>query len=87
MEDSEPVRWTISVPKETDVLLRTFLAQTGLKKGDLSEFVANAVRWRLFDLNMAAARAKNVDVTSEEIEDAIEQALVNVRAERFRKPA
>ena len=87
MEDSESVRWTISVPKETDVLLRTFLAQTGLKKGDLSEFVANAVRWRLFDLNVTAARAKNIDVSSEEIEDAIEQALVDVRAERFRKPA
>lgn len=87
MDNSESVRWTISVPKETDVLLRTFLAQTGLKKGDLSEFVANAVRWRLFDLNAAAARAKNVDVSSEEIEDAIEQALVAVRAERFRKPA
>lgn len=87
MEDSDSVRWTISVPKETDVLLRTFLAQTGLKKGDLSGFVANAVRWRLFDLNVTAARAKNVDVSSEEIEDAIEQALVDVRAERFRKPA
>lgn len=87
MEDSDSVRWTISVPKETDVLLRTFLAQTGLKKGDLSEFVANAVRWRLFDLNVTAARAKNVDASSEEIEDAIEQALVDVRAERFRKPA
>lgn len=87
MEDSDTVRWTISVPKETDVLLRTFLAQTGLKKGNLSEFVANAVRWRLFDLNVTAARAKNVDVSSEEIEDAIEQALVDVRAERFRKPA
>jgi len=87
MDNSGSVRWTISVPKETDVLLRTFLAQTGLKKGDLSEFVANAVRWRLFDLNVAAARAKNADVSSEEIEDAIEQALVAVRAERFRNPA
>lgn len=59
----------------------------GFKKGDLSEFVADAVRWRLFDLNVTAARAKNVDVASGEIEDAIEQALVNVRAERFRKLA
>lgn len=87
MQDSDTVRWTISVPKETDVLLRTFLAQAGLRKGDLSEFVANAVRWRLFDLNVTAAREKNLDVPSEEIEDAIEQALVEVRAERFRKPA
>jgi len=86
MEESDNVRWTISVPKETDVSLRTYLAQMGLKKGDLSEFVADAVRWRLFDLNVSAARAKNADVPSEEIEDAIEAALREVRAERFRKP-
>lgn len=86
MEESDSVRWTISVPKETDVSLRTYLAQSGLKKGDLSEFVADAVRWRLFDLNVTAARANNVDASSEDIEDAIEQALVEVRAERFRKP-
>lgn len=86
MADADSVRWTISVPKETDVALRTFLAQTGLKKGNLSEFVADAVRWRLFDLNVKSARAKNAGVSSEEIEDAIEMALAEVRAERFRKP-
>lgn len=86
MERSDNVRWTISVPKETDVSLRTYLAQLGLKKGNLSEFVADAVRWRLFDLNVSAARARNADVPAEEIEDAIEAALREVRAERFRKP-
>ena len=86
MDESDNVRWTISVPKETDVALRTFLARTGLKKGNLSEFVADAVRWRLFELNVSAARAVNTDVTSEEIEDSIEEALKEVRAERFRKP-
>lgn len=86
MKDSDSVRWTISVPKETDVSLRTYLAQAGLRKGNLSEFVADAVRWRLFDLNVTAARARNADVSSEEIEDAIEEALAEVRAERFRKP-
>lgn len=86
MDESDNVRWTISVPKETDVALRTYLARTGLKKGNLSEFVADAVRWRLFDLNVSAARAMNADEPPEEIEDAIEQALKEVRAERFRKP-
>jgi hypothetical protein len=87
MNDSAAVRWTISVPKETDIALRTYLAQAGLRKGDLSEFVADAVRWRLFDLNVTAARAKNTHVSSDTIEDAIEEALVEVRAERFRNPA
>lgn len=86
MAEADTIRWTISVPRETDVALRTFLAQTGLKKGNLSEFVADAVRWRLFELNVASARARNADVPGEEIEDAIEEALAEVRAERFRKP-
>lgn len=87
MADGDSVRWTISVPRETDVSLRTYLAKTGLKKGNLSEFVAEAVRWRLFDLNVNSARARNADKSSAEIEDAIEQALTEVRAARFRKPA
>jgi hypothetical protein len=86
MEDADSVRWTISVPRETDVSLRTYLAKSGLKKGNLSEFVADAVRWRLFDLNVADARARNSEASSGEIEDAIEQALKEVRAARFRKP-
>ena len=86
MADADNVRWTLSVPKDTDVALRTYLAQTGLKKGNLSEFVADAVRWRLFDLNLTAARAKNAGAPPDEIEDAIEKALAEVRAERFRKP-
>lgn len=86
MDESDNVRWTISVSKETDVALRTFLARSGLKKGNLSEFVADAVRWRLFELNVNASRAANADVPSEEIEDSIEEALKEVRAERFRKP-
>jgi hypothetical protein len=87
MAESTVVRWTISVPKETDISLRTYLAQAGLRKGDLSEFVAEAVRWRLFDLNVTAARARNADAPPGEIEDAIEDALAEVRAGRFRKPA
>lgn len=86
MSDPAAVRWTISVPKETDISLRKYLAQEGMRKGDLSEFVTEAVRWRLFDLNITAARANNANVPSEEIEDAIEEALAEVRAERFRKP-
>jgi hypothetical protein len=86
MADNAVVRWTISVPKETDISLRTYLAQEGMRKGDLSDFVAEAVRWRLFDLNVSAARAKNAGVPSGEIEDAIEEALTEVRAERFRTP-
>ena len=85
--EDENVRWTIFAPKDTDLSLRTHLAQAGLKKGGLSKFVADAVRWRLFDLNVGAAQAHNKGVPSEQLEDEIEQALTEVRAERFAKRA
>jgi hypothetical protein len=43
------------------------------------------VRWRMFDLNISAAQAHNKGVPSDVIEDEIEQALVEVRTERFAK--
>jgi hypothetical protein len=84
--EPESVRWTVSVPRETDVAVRTHLAQEGLRKGDLSKFVADAVRWRLFNLNLEQARSRNRGVESRQLEDAIEQALAEVRAQRFRTP-
>ncbi len=81
------VRWTIFVPKDTDLSLRTHLAKAGLRKGALSKFVADAVRWQLFHLNVATAQAHNRDVPSEQIEDEIEQALDEVRKVRFAKRA
>lgn len=56
MKDADSIRWTISVPKATGVSVRAYLAEIGTKKGNLSEFVAEAVRWRLFDLNVSECR-------------------------------
>lgn len=81
MEDS--IRWTIKVSKGTDISLRSYLAQHGLKKGDLSKFVEEAVRWRVLDKTVGQVRARNVDVSDAEIEVAINEALKTVRAEQF----
>jgi hypothetical protein len=35
--------WTVSVSKEIDISVRSFLAQRGMKKCDLSKFIENAV--------------------------------------------
>ena len=43
----ETVRWNIKVSKETDLPLRTFWGSQGMKKGDLSKFIEEAVRWRV----------------------------------------
>jgi len=37
-------RWSLSVNDSTDRLVRVFLARTGMKKGDLSAFVEQAVQ-------------------------------------------
>jgi hypothetical protein len=84
MSGPETVRWTLTVSKETDIALRTFLAQRGLKKGDLSRFVEDAVRWQVFQRTVQDVRARNVGVPAKQIDAAIEDALESVRAERFR---
>jgi hypothetical protein len=38
MPNDTITRWTVSVSKDTDIAVRTFLAQRGMKKGDLSKF-------------------------------------------------
>ena len=57
MSGPETVRWTLTVSKETDIALRTFLAQRGLRKGDLSRFVEDAVRRQVFPRTVQDARA------------------------------
>ena len=78
MEDS--IRWTIKVSKGTDIALRSYLAQHGMKKGDLSKFVEEAVRWRVLDKTAAEVRERNISRSEEEIEAAIRQALDAVRS-------
>jgi hypothetical protein len=82
MED-DGVRWSVKVSKSTDRSLRTYLAQKGLKKGDLSKFIEDAVRWRVFHQTIEDTKARNANVPQEEIDAAIDEALTAVRAERF----
>ena len=80
---TDSVRWTLTISKDTDVTLRTFLARSGLKKGDLSKFVEDAVQGRLMKLNVTEVRTRNAHLRPEEIEIAVEQALNEVRSGRF----
>ena len=79
----ESIRWTVKVSKDTDVSLRTFLAQRGGKKGDLSKFIEDAVRWRVLEQTVAETKARNATVSLREIESAVDEAVAAVRAERF----
>jgi phenylpyruvate tautomerase PptA (4-oxalocrotonate tautomerase family) len=82
-EADELVRWTVKVSRDTDVSLRSFLAQRGLKKGDLSRFIERAVQKEVFAQTVAAVQARNANVPDGQIELAIEDALREVRAEMW----
>ena len=75
-------RWTVSVSKDTDIAVRTFLAQRGMKKGDLSKFIEEAVKWRVFDQTVAEVRAKFDDLPAAEIETLIDEAVSALRQSR-----
>ena len=80
---AETVRWSLVISKETDISLRNYLAEHGMRRGDLSKFVEDAVRWRVLDRTVAETKAANAGVPPEEIESAIAEAVHAVRSERF----
>lgn len=82
----ELIRWTVKVSKDTDVSLRSFLAQRGMKKGDLSKFIEQAVQKEVFAQTVADIEARNVGVPAKQIETAIDDALRQVRAEMWGAP-
>lgn len=76
-------RWSVVVSDETDKALRVFLAeQGGGKKGELSTFIENAVRKHLFELTVRKIKQQNAEVPSEELMNAIDEAVQDVRASR-----
>ena len=79
MPDDATVRWTVSVSRHTDIAVRTFLAQRGMKKGDLSKFIEDAVKWRVLDQTIAEARGKFADLGPEALESLIDDAVAAAR--------
>ena len=74
-------RWTVSVPKQTDTSLRCFLAERGMKKGDMSKFIVEAVKWRVFEQTAAEIREKFADVSPEELQNIVDEATEAARVE------
>jgi hypothetical protein len=73
------VRWNLKVSRETDLSLRTFLGARGMKKGDLSKFVEEAVRWRIFDHTVRGIKARNAEADPDELQSLIDDAVHEVR--------
>lgn len=71
------VRWSIVVRDDVDKALRAYLGRRGTKKGDLSQFVEEAVQARLFELTVQDVKQRNRDYSQDEIIEAIDEALAN----------
>lgn len=77
---SQTARWTITVAPETDAALRLYLGAQGMRKGDLSKFVEDAVRWRMLDHTVQAVQARNADRSADELQALIDEACALIRA-------
>ena len=62
--------------------VRTHLARTGGRKGDLSRFVDEAVRRRVLDLTVRQVKGRNARYDQREILDLIEEEVDAARAGR-----
>ena len=85
MPASDLTRLTISWTKETDLELRSYLGSQGMKKGALSRFIEDAVRWRLFDQTVTAIKTRNADTDADALMKMIDETVRDVRRERAKK--
>ena len=83
----ETTRLTISWSRQADLALRSFLGAQGMKKGDLSKFIEEAVRWRIFQHTVNEARGAFADVSPDELQKMIDEGVQQVRAKRHRERA
>ena len=70
--------------KEIDLTLRIYLG-AHMKKGDLSKFIEDSVRWRIFNRTVQEITSRNADADPDEVQATIDGAVREVRAERRTK--
>jgi hypothetical protein len=65
--------------KEIDLALRTYLGARGMKKGDLSKFIEDAVRWRIFNRTVQGIKSRNAAADPDELQVIIDGAVREAR--------
>jgi hypothetical protein len=78
----EAVRWNIKVSRETDLSLRTLLGSRGMKKGDLSKFIEQAVRAAIFHRSVRDIQAQNANTDPEQLQALVDDTVREVRARK-----
>ena len=79
MPDGATTQWTVSVSQDTDAHVRDFLIRRGMKTGELSTFVEDAVKWRILDQTIAEARDAFADMAPDELDALLEEAVKATR--------
>jgi len=75
-ETSESMpKWNLSIPPDTDRLVRSHLAREGMKKGDLSALVNDAVRENVMRKMAAKLRSENPRASAKKLEQLLESAV------------
>ena len=82
--EKQAVRWSLKISKDTDLSLRTFLGTQGMKKGDLSKFVEDAVNRRVLQCTVQDIWQRNAETDPDEIQRIVDEAVSEVRSERHR---
>jgi hypothetical protein len=77
----DDTRWTVKVSKETDIAVRSYLAEHGGKKGDLSKFIERAVQKEVFRATLRDIRERNADLSDEEIQALVDEEVAAARKE------
>jgi len=75
------VRWSLVVSDATDRSLRSYLARTGGRKGDLSRFVDRAVRQAIFWETLESVWERNRNLSAAEAQALADDAVAQARAD------
>ena len=75
-------RWNLVIADETDRHVRSYLARTGGKKGDLSRFVDRAVRQAIFWETVESIWERNRHLSSKDAQLFADDAVAQARAHR-----
>ena len=73
-------RWNLLTADDTDLHVRSCLARTGGKKGDVSRFVDRAVRKAIFWETVESVWERNRHLSSEDVQRLADEAVARVRA-------
>jgi hypothetical protein len=74
-------RWNLVIPESTDRSVRSYLARTGGKKGDLSKLVDRAVRQVIFWETVRSIQERNKDLSPEEAQALADEAVAWARGQ------